>query len=155
MNTALLQLQRYCAYQERCHSEVKQKCLELGLRGNAIEEAMAALITEDFLNEQRFATAFAGGRFRMQQWGRKKIAAALHQRQVSACCIQKALLEIDEADYQATLDKLAEQKLESLAREPLPRRKQKTWAYLAQKGYEPEQVTAVVERLAAIKFGKN
>ncbi|PUZ20438.1 regulatory protein [Chitinophaga costaii] len=147
MDTAILQLRNYCAYQERCHSEVRQKCLELGLRGDAIDQAIVELISEDFLNEERFAIAFAGGKFRMQQWGRKKIAAALQQLQVAAYCIKKGLLEIEDADYQATLHKLARKKFESLQREPLLRRKQKTWAYLAQKGYEPGLVAAVVEQL--------
>lgn len=147
MHATLSQLRNYCAYQERCHSEVKYKCLELGLRGEEVDNAIAALISDNFLNEERYAGAFAGGKFRMQQWGRKKIVAELQQKQVSAYCIKKGLLEIDEDDYKKTLDKLARKKLETLRKEPVHKRKQKAWAYLAQKGYEPGLITPLLERL--------
>lgn len=147
MRAAILQLRSYCAYQERCHSEVREKALELGMRGEEVEQAMAELISENFLNEERYAGAFAGGRFRMQQWGRRKITAELQQKQVSAYCIKKGMEEIDEADYQATLEKLARKKWDSLGKDSLPKRKQKTWAYLAQKGYEPALITPALERL--------
>lgn len=147
MHAVILQLRNYCAYQERCHSEVREKARELGLRGAGVEQAMAELISENFLNEERYAGAFAGGKFRMQQWGRRKITAELQQRQVSAYCIKKGLAEIDEADYQAALEKLAGKKWDSLGKDSLPKRKQKTWAYLAQKGYEPALITPVLEKL--------
>ena len=96
----IAKLQHYCAYQERSHSEVKYKCLELGLRGDEVDEAIAALVSENFLNEERFAIAFVGGKFRSKQWGRRKILAELKQRQVSAYCIKKGMAEIDEDDYE-------------------------------------------------------
>ncbi|PUZ28176.1 RecX family transcriptional regulator [Chitinophaga parva] len=147
MRSAILQLRSFCAYQERCHSEVREKALELGMRGEEVEQAMAELISENFLNEERYAGAFAGGKFRMQQWGRRKITAELQQKQVSAYCIKRGLAEIDEADYQATLEKLARKKWDSLGKDSLPKRRQKTWAYLAQKGYEPALITPVLEKL--------
>lgn len=147
-STAILKLRHYCAYQERCHSEVKKKCLELGLRGEEVDEAIAALISDNFLNEERFAKAFAGGKFRTRQWGRKKILAELKQRQVSAYCIKKGMEEIDEGEYDHVLTSLAVKKYSSLKGEQYLKRKYKTMQYLLQKGYEPEQIQETVEQIA-------
>lgn len=141
-------MQHYCAYQERSHSEVKYKCLELGLRGEEVDEAIAALVSENFLNEERFARAFAGGKFRSKQWGRKKILAELKQRQVSAYCIKKGMEEIDADDYEKALTTLGTRKYESLRGEEPFKRKYKVVQYLMQKGYEPELAQPIVEQIA-------
>ena len=77
---ALQKLRHYCAYQERCHAEVKEKLYSFGLRKQMVEESIAQLIEEDYLNEERFAIQFAGGKFRMKQWGRVKIKHELKQK---------------------------------------------------------------------------
>ncbi|OMP77772.1 regulatory protein RecX [[Flexibacter] sp. ATCC 35208] len=149
MQTAiLLKLRHYCAYQERSHSEVKTKCLELGLRGDEIEEAIAALIADNFLNEERFARAYAGGKFRSQKWGRKKILAGLRQHQVSAYCIKKGMEEIDDEDYMDVLQSLVEKKYASLEGEQYLKRQYKTTQYLLQKGFEPELVSETLRQIA-------
>lgn len=148
LTTVLQQLRHYCAYQERCHSEVKYKCLELGLRGHDVDEAIAALIDDNFLNEERFARAFAGGKFRTRLWGRNKIVATLKQKQVSAYCIRKGLQEIDETDYQHTLQQLAGKKYASLEGTPLLKRRYRTLQYLMQKGFERELITDALEEIA-------
>jgi regulatory protein len=141
---ALQKLKHYCGYQERCHSEVKEKLYNLGVWKKEQDEIIAALIEEGFLNEERFAIAFAGGRFRVKHWGRVKIKYELKQKQVSDYSIKKALKQIDEDDYLAVLKKLAEEKYASLKEEQSLIRKKKTFDYLVQKGFEPEHITAVV-----------
>ncbi len=66
---AWVKIQRFCAYQDRCHSEVRSKLLDMGVYGDTLEELMADLITERFLDEERFARSFAGGKFRIKHWG--------------------------------------------------------------------------------------
>src|SRR5690242_15375551 len=100
---ALQKLRHYCGYQERCHSEVKAKLYELGVWKKDHDEIISSLIEDNYLNEERFAIQFAGGRFRMKQWGRVKIKYELKQKQVSEYCIKKALQQIPEEDYQRTL----------------------------------------------------
>ncbi|RBL93744.1 regulatory protein RecX [Chitinophaga flava] len=148
MEKDLETLRRYCAYQERCHQEVKYKCLELGLRGDEVEEAIAMLIAENFLNEERFAKAFAGGKFRIKQWGRNKIKAELKQKQVSDYCIRKGLAEIDEEDYYAALLKLADKKYQSLNRETAMKQRYKTMQHLLQRGFESSLINEALEQIA-------
>jgi regulatory protein len=68
LEQALQKLRHYCGYQERCHQEVKEKLYSFGLRKPDVETAVATLIGEDRLNEERFAIQFAGGRFRLKHW---------------------------------------------------------------------------------------
>ena len=142
---ALQQAKQYCAYQERCHSEVKEKLYSLGMYKKDVDELLSNLIEDDYLNEERFAILFAGGKFRIKQWGRVKIRYALKQKQVSEYCIKKALAGIDDSQYTATLQKLFEQKLKTLRSEKdLFIRKRKIQDHLIQKGFETELVRTLV-----------
>src|SRR6187200_1569942 len=144
---ALQKLKHYCTYQERSHYEVKQKLYELGVRTNDHDEIIASLIDEDYLNEERFAIQFAGGKFRMKQWGKKKILYALREKKVSDYSIKKALAEINEDDYLVVLKKLAEEKYNLLKDEQHMDRKKKTIDHLIQKGYEYENVNNALSSL--------
>lgn len=144
---ALQKLRQYCAYQERCHKEVKEKLFSLGLGSVDVEEAISVLIGENYLNEERFARQFAGGRFRMKHWGRVKIVAGLKQKGISAYCIQEAMKEIDEGEYEQTLIRLAERKSSQITKEG-PQKRQKIADYLLQKGYEANVVYKTIASLA-------
>ena len=144
---ALQKLKQYCAYQERSHSEVVQKLWDLGVRKAEHDDIIAALIEEDYLNEERFALQFAGGKFRMKDWGRKKIWYALKEKQVSTYCINKALQSISEEDYLKTLREQAEKKYNTLKGEQYLVRQKKTMDYLLQKGYEPELITKTLKSI--------
>jgi len=137
---AIRKMQHYCAYQERCHSEVRDKLYQLGVWKKEHDEIIADLIENDYLNEERFAIQYAGGRFRMKQWGRNRIKYELKQKGVSEYCIKKAMKGIEEGDYLKTLDQLAEKKYGSLKGEQWMVRLKKTSDYLINKGYEPPLV---------------
>ncbi|MBR9922392.1 MAG: RecX family transcriptional regulator [Bacteroidetes bacterium] len=107
---ALKKLQRYCAYQDRCHQEVRRKLLDLGVYGDELEEVMAELVEEKFLNEERFARSYARGKFRMKKWGWIRIQKELKQREISVYCIRKAREEIEEDAYHRTLREVLEKR---------------------------------------------
>ncbi len=134
---AIPKIKQYCSYQERCHSEVKEKLYGYGLGRNDVEDIISRMVEENYLNEERFAIQFAGGKFRMKQWGRVKIRYELKQKQVSEYCIKKALKAIDEDDYLGTFKKLYQEKLDALHGEKnMFIRKRKIYDYLKQKGFE-------------------
>lgn len=143
---ALQKLKHYCAYQERCHSEVKDKLYQLGVWKKDHDEIIAVLIEENYLNEERFAVAFAGGKFRIKQWGRVRIKYELKQKQVSEYSIKKAMKQIDEEEYLSLLNKLAKEKYTALKNEQYLIRKKKTMDYLAAKGFEADLVRKVMEK---------
>jgi regulatory protein len=141
----LEKIKSFCAYQERSHKEVRTKLLSLKVYGNELEQIISVLIDENFLNEERYACAIARGKFKFKQWGRNKIKQALQMQDVSTYCIKRAMLEIDESDYIATLTQLAEKKFESLHDDNMFQRVQKTYAYLMQKGYENTLIQSIVQ----------
>ncbi len=148
LEQALQKARHYCAYQERCHSEVKEKLYSFGLRKNDVEEALSKLIEDNYLNEERFAVQFAGGRFRMKQWGKVKIRYELKQKQVGEYCIKKALAAISDDAYDCTLAKLAEDKWEARNEEEKEFiRRQKVQNYLIQKGYEMDKIKEALSRI--------
>ena len=144
---ALEKIKHYCSYQERCHREVKEKLYSYGLYKNEVEEIIAELIEKNFLNEERFAVQFAGGKFRMKHWGRRKIQYELQQKGVNNFLINIAFKEIDEEDYLKTLQKLARTKWNVLKSENKFVRQSKTNSYLLQKGYEQSLITQVISEI--------
>ncbi len=147
---ALPKIKNYCAYQERCHAEVKEKLYSFGLYKKDVDDIMVSLINENYLNEERFAIQFAGGRFRLKQWGKNKIKQALKQKQVSDYCIKNAIKKIDDTDYLKTFQKLAAQKMKTLKSEKnIFIKKRKLQDFLLMKGYESDLVNEEV-----VKIGK-
>ena len=142
---ALQKAKYYCAYQERCHSEVKEKLYSLGLYKKDAEELLSNLIEENYLNEERFAIQFAGGRFRIKQWGKVKIKYELRKKQVSDYCIKKALASINENEYQKTIQKLFSAKLKTLKSEKnIFIKKKKLQDHLLQKGFESTLINKLI-----------
>ena len=91
-------IQRYCAFQERCQSEVEERLRSMGVLPEAQAELVADLMANGFLNEERFARAFARGKFRIKGWGPHKIAQGLQAKRVSSACINLGLSELDEGE---------------------------------------------------------
>lgn len=141
-------IQHYCAYQERCHSEVRTKLLQLGFRGADLENAIVALIEDNFLNEERYAQQFVSGKYRIKQWGINKIKVELKRKGVSDYCINKAMQTIDQRLYFQNLSSLAQKKIVELTKEKnIWIRKQKLQRYLMQKGYEIDLISEVSDLL--------
>ena len=144
---ALQKLRHYCGYQERCHQEVKEKLFQLGVRKEESGEIIAKLIEDGYLNEERFAKLFAGGKFRQKKWGRIKIINELKKKGVSDYCIRKGMKEIDEDDYLETLRKLYKEKSKLLARETNPLQKtRKIIEYLQLKGFERGLIQSIASK---------
>ena len=100
-------LARFCAYQERCVQEVKQKMFEIGVLPDAQKMLLQHLMKEGFLDEERYATAYVRGKFKINQWGKHKIKAGLIQKGVPADLIRMALNTLDPSEYTALAQSLA------------------------------------------------
>lgn len=137
----------YCAYQERSHQEVKNKLYDLGLHSHEVDDLLTHLITEGYLNEERFAKAFAGGKFRVKSWGRIKIVRELEARGLTKNCINAGLREIDEQDYLKTLGSLLKKKAELVEEENPFVKRDKLAKYAIQKGFEPDLTWGVIKEI--------
>jgi regulatory protein len=134
---ALAKARSFCAYQERCRTEVTIRIRSFGLTREQTEGVIEKLEEEDFLNDERFATIYAGSKFRVLRWGKVKIKAGLRSKGVAESLITQALTGIDDEAYRKCLHELADAKhrtLKGINDERVV--KQKVFAYLASKGFE-------------------
>ncbi|NUM32376.1 MAG: RecX family transcriptional regulator [Bacteroidetes bacterium] len=138
----IIKIKKYCDYQERCHKEVRNKLYEMGCKTETIGQIIVHLIDAGYLNEERFAKAFAGGKFRTKKWGRLKIRQELKFREITEYCIKKAMNEIDENEYLSVLKELV---LKKKIRKNDFYQKQKTIKWLMSKGYEIELIKKAIE----------
>ena len=140
---------KYCAYQERSHLEVEQKLYSFGITSAQVQEALAWLITENYVNEERYAIAFAGGKFRIKKWGKLKIANRLEQKKISQYSIDKSLSQIDNKDYLDTMEQLIRQKWRSSSADNVYELRNKVARYVISKGFEPDQVWELTRTIIA------
>ena len=120
------------------------KLYAFGLHQNDVEQILTELITSGFLNEERYAKAFAGGKFRMKHWGKNKIENQLKFRGISKRCIQTGLKEIDDSDYRKELQRQLRKKSESTTETNIFKKRDKVARFAIGKGYEPELVWTYV-----------
>jgi len=144
---AIDRMRKFCSYQERAHSEVRTKLIKLQVYGDDLEEIMSQLVSEDYLNEERYARSYVRGKFRMNKWGKFKIRMHLKQKRVSEYCINKGMEEIDEEEYISMVDDLLTRKL---AGNNDFKSRQKARDSVMRKGFEPGVIS---ERMAALSGG--
>ncbi|PIF01137.1 MAG: recombinase RecX [Maribacter sp.] len=147
---ATKKLERYCAYQERCHRDVTMKLEGMRMIPEAIDQIVTHLIQENYLNEERFSRSFARGKFNIKKWGRNKIVNELKRRHISSYNIRSALAEIDDTLYLETLDTIAKKKLESLDGNNITKRKKKLADYLLYRGWESHLVYSKIQELVTV-----
>ncbi|MGR7812953.1 regulatory protein RecX [Lacinutrix undariae] len=129
-------LKSYCAYQERCHKEVKEKLRSLRMIDSASDVIINSLIQDNFLNETRYATSFARGKFRIKKWGRNRIKLELKRRDIGVYNINMAMKEISDADYLSTFYELANKKADTLTETDIWKKRKKLSDYLLYRGWE-------------------
>lgn len=145
----LQKMEAYCAYQERSPQEVQSKLKDLGMRGDEAEQILQVLAGDGFFDEQRFAHAYAGGKFRSNHWGRIRIRLGLRHHQVDAEVIEQAIQSIGEVEYEKTLRMLALKKLKGYGEDE--QAKEKTAAALIRAGFEPHLVFALLRNLPGLQ----
>ena len=137
----LSKAQKFCDYQERYQQEVRDKLYSWGAKPDEVEQVLCQLVEQDYINEERFARAFARGKFRIKHWGKNKIRLELKFRKISEYCIKQGLLEISDTEYLETLKHVIakkSQQLKSEKKSPLSQRK--IASYVVSRGFESDLV---------------
>ncbi|SDB63670.1 regulatory protein [Flavobacteriaceae bacterium MAR_2010_188] len=140
LKEAIQKAESYCAYQERCHKEVRQKLFNMKVSSDKIDSVLVHLISHNFLNEERFAETYVRGKFNIKKWGRVRLTAELRRRDISKFIITKALSQISESSYLSTFHELAEKKAESIGEASPIKKKRKLADYLLYRGWESHLV---------------
>lgn len=148
VDEATKRMERYCAYQERCHQEIHRKLKQMRMIPEAIDQIIHHLLQHNYLNETRFSQAFARGKFRTKKWGKNRIVSELKYREISKFNIDIALKEISTNAYFDTFNELANKRLSQLASEENLQKKRKKLAdYLLYRGWESSLVYEKVHEL--------
>lgn len=140
-------MEHYCAYQERCHAEVQQKLREYTITTAEKDEIIVSLLQNNYLNEERFALLFSVSKFHQKKWGKVRIKNELKARQLSDYLIQKALKEINPAEYEETFEQLATLQWEQIRETNALKKKKKFCDYLLRKGWESDRIIEKVSEL--------
>ena len=148
VDEALEKMRHYCAYQERCHKEVKNKLYSMQMIPEAIAQIVGTLVSENYLNESRFALQFAQGKFSIKHWGKLRITRELKTRSISDYDIRKALSAINDKAYFEKISAISRKKWEQLEGNKPQVRKQKLYQYLAYRGWENDLIYAQIDALS-------
>jgi regulatory protein len=149
---AFVKIASFCAYQERTQQEVRLKLYEYGIKSDEVEVIIVKLIEDNFLNEERFAKAYAGGKFRIKKWGRLKILRALEMKELSSYCIKSGLKEIDEEDYLETISLLIAKKSTEITLKNNFQKSHKIATYLISRGFEPDLVWEILKKVQSMEY---
>jgi regulatory protein len=142
---ALAKAEHYCAYQDRSQQEVRDRLYQWGLHAASVENVIVQLIDGNFLNEERFANAYASGKFSQKGWGKIKIKQGLKFKRVSDPLIKKALNSINADDYLLMLQKVMEKKAALLNEKDAYKRRYKLQQYALGRGYENDLISDVLK----------
>lgn len=145
LQQARLKAEKYCAYQERSQLEVKNKLLRMGLTVTETNDTLVELVRDNFINEERFAFAFAKGKLKVKKWGSRKIAMALKNKGITESLIKKVLKDLDPHQYIGELRFSIQKKAKTIKENDPWKRAGKLKQYLIGKGFEPELVFREVD----------
>ncbi|WP_026714349.1 regulatory protein RecX [Flavobacterium daejeonense] len=144
---AVQKIEHYCAYQERCHEEVIQKLRSMKMNSEEINQIIHQLISDNFLNEERFACSFARGKHRIKHWGKIRITNELKFRGINQTIINTALKEISPEEYYETFETLANRNWESIRETNALKKRKKFCDFMLRRGFESNLVYEKVREL--------
>ncbi len=151
LSSIIHKLQAYCAYQDRCTSEVLAKLDQYELSSENVEKVLQSLRNDKFLDDKRFAESFCTGKFKIKKWGRLKIKQTISVKKIDPSLVQYGMSCIDADEYWQTLLLLAARKWEEVKSEKDPyKRKVKTMRFLAQRGFEQDLIYSAVEEITKV-----
>jgi len=153
LNFAIEKTKKYCSYQERCVFDVLKKLFDLGLPKNKHQEIVNKLISENYVDEQRFTESFVQGKLKHNKWGKIKITFALRQKNIPEYIIKKSIEKIDETEYKNILKEIIEKKQSVLKEKNKESIKAKLAYYATSKGFEPYLIWEIIKSVKKeIKF---
>ena len=147
VNEIEFKLKQYCSYQDRCHNEVEKKLSKFNLISQAKDQILFNLINEDYLNETRFCKSFVRGKFKIKNWGKRRIIQELKSRKISEFNIKKGLSEINEIEYLEKFENLFNKKLSSLENLNRIDKKKKIFSYLQYRGWETNLIYEKINQI--------
>ncbi|MBN2613934.1 MAG: RecX family transcriptional regulator [Bacteroidales bacterium] len=147
---ALARLQKICSMQEKCIADIKQKLKDWKINDKQAGDIIKKLVATKFIDEHRYSGSFVNDKFRLNGWGKAKIAYALRMKGIDAEIIRSSLQNIDEEHYLQALSDMLRKKMKTIKAGNMMLLRQKLFRYAISKGYESETVNRAI-RLMGMK----
>jgi regulatory protein len=144
---AFLHLSALCSRTEKCSSEALDKLKTLGLEEDEAIPVLEKLITDQYVNDERFARAYVKDKFRFNRWGRQKIEYMLRQKRIPAGLIASALDEIQEENYSGELKKILLDKAKSVKAKDAFDKRNKLMRFALSRGFESGEIYKALKEL--------
>jgi len=145
--TAYKKAAELCSKSEKCRFEIRTKLNSWGVQAGETETIIEKLIQQKFIDENRFANAYANDKFKYNKWGKNKIRAYLKALEIDGLLIQKAVNNISVSEYKTTAKKLISDKAKSIKEENLFQKKAKIMNFMMSKGFESELIMEIIEKM--------
>ena len=139
---------KYCAYQERCVKEVRDKLKTFDIAEEEKSKILDYLLDNHFVNDERYSKAFVRGKVNQSGWGVNKIRFHLIQKGIDKDIIDEALGQTDEEAYRQRLIEILKTKAKTVKADSDFEKKRKLAAYAMQKGFEGSLVWETLKDLA-------
>lgn len=149
---ALQRAEELCSIQEKCSADIRIKCKQWGLGEENTKNIIQSLVSNKFIDEERYSKAFMKDKIRFNKWGKNKIRYTLLQKKIKEAIIEKALDEIDEKAYNAMIYEELYKKMKSIKNIDEQGTKDKLIRFGISRGYDNGKVFDTVKLLIANKF---
>ena len=140
-------LAKYCSYRERSENEVREKLQKFQIGSDEQREVLDFLKTNNFLDEERFVSAYVNDKFRFNKWGKRKISFQLKQLNVNTILIENTLDRIPQKYYENTIKELALKKISQLTGKNQIEIKAKTTNFLVSRGFDYQEINNAIEKV--------
>ncbi len=143
---ALNRLMQLCSHSEKSSYEIMKKLKEWGLENKA-DEILKELSDSNYIDDERYAKAFAHDKIIINKWGKNKVNFLLKRQQIKPINIQQALDSIDDEQYCKIVSEELEKKRKSIRHTSSLQLKAKLYAFGVQRGYESDLIQAFLQSL--------
>jgi regulatory protein len=138
---------KLCSRQERCKADLRQKLFQWKISDEIASKIIRQLEADNFISEERFATAFAKDKIRFNKWGKNKVRYHLKMKDISEANISRALSNIDDSEYNAMIQKEVLVKNLKTKADSDWQRKGKIMHFAQSRGYETEIVMNILDKI--------
>lgn len=148
-NEALYRLTSLCAGSEQCEHSLREKMQKWGLAADVADRIIDRLYDEKYIDESRFANAYARDKMRYNHWGRQKIDQGMRLLRIGAAARREALDALPADEYKEILQHALQLKMGSVKAESDYERNGKLIRFAMGRGFEMSLIMSCLKKLGA------
>lgn len=135
---AYAKMAQLCSRSEQCSADIRKKIITYEIMDELVEEIIAKLKAEKFLDDERYVKAYVSDKFRLNKWGKIKMRYYLKAKGLQGSVIEKALLEIKDDQYKKVLISTLKEKAKTVKSSNKFDKMGQIIRFAQSRGFEPE-----------------